>query len=79
MLINIYHRKAQSLISGPAKTRLTYMKDTGASMNSVTMSVLSWDVPNLQIARAVFLDIENKNTTCPVNSKDKQSIEFKKI
>jgi hypothetical protein len=40
--------------------------------------VLSWDVPNLQIARSVFLDMGSKNTTCPVNSKDKQPIEFEK-
>lgn len=47
-------------------------------MDSLTVSVLSWDVPNLQIVRSVFLNIGNKNTTCPVNSKDKQPIEFEK-
>lgn len=40
------------------------MKDIESSMNSVTMSMLSWGVPSLQIARTVFLDIENKNTNC---------------
>lgn len=54
------------------------MKYPGASRNSLIMSMLSWDTPNLQIARAVFLDTDNKNTTCLANWKDKQSIEFEK-
>lgn len=54
------------------------MKYPGASRNSLIMSMLSWDAPNLQIARAVFLDTDNKNTTCLANWKDKQSIEFEK-